>query len=238
MIAQDGMGKRTKVADFPIQKRAGLGVIAMKVTARTGDVVCAGVVETSDDLIFISAKGIVMRTKVDALRIIGRATQGVIIMRMDDGDRVASYARVPAGADENGIVTGGVEPAAPEPAEAPKRRKVVDTRTRPRRRRRRLIEPGRTAKANARTREKWEDRRTTKSSILVLISLFASFAPLRFIPVVTMDDATMSMPTVPTLPAPEVATARPPSRLSFASASRRCGPISAIWTRTSRSTSG
>ena len=51
--------------DFPIQKRAGLGVIAMNVTARTGDIVCAGVVETTDDLIFISAKGIVMRTKVE-----------------------------------------------------------------------------------------------------------------------------------------------------------------------------
>jgi len=125
VMAQDGMGKRTKVADFPIQKRAGLGVIAMKVTARTGDVVCAGIVETTDELIFVSANGIVMRTKVESLRVIGRATQGVIIMRMDDGDRVASFARVPAGADDNGIVTGGVEPAAPEPVEAPKRRKIA-----------------------------------------------------------------------------------------------------------------
>lgn len=127
VMAQDGMGKRTKVADFPVQKRAGLGVIAMKVTARTGDVVCAGIVEPTDELICISANGIVMRTKVENIRVIGRATQGVIIMRMDDGDRVASFARVPAGADDNGIVTGPVESVAPAVApEAPKRRKVAE----------------------------------------------------------------------------------------------------------------
>jgi len=119
------MGKRTRAADFPVQKRAGLGVKAMKVTDRSGDVVCAGVVEATDDLICISAKGIVMRMKVESLRVIGRATQGVIVMRLDDGDRVASYARVPAGADDNGIVTEPLAPAAPEPVEAPKRRKVA-----------------------------------------------------------------------------------------------------------------
>jgi DNA gyrase subunit A len=121
------MGKRTRVSDFPVQKRAGLGVIAMKVTPRTGEIVAAGIVETTDELIFISAKGIVMRTKVADLRMIGRATQGVIVMRMDDGDRVASFARVPAGADENGLVTElGVEPLSADDTTPTKRRKAVE----------------------------------------------------------------------------------------------------------------
>ncbi|MDQ6602324.1 MAG: DNA gyrase subunit A, partial [Chloroflexota bacterium] len=127
VIAQNGMGKRTRVSDFPVQKRAGLGVIAMKVTPKTGDIVAAGIVETTDELIFISGKGIVMRTKVSDLRVIGRATQGVIMMRMDDGDRVASFARVPAGADENGLVTETiVEPIIPNNAATEKRRKAVE----------------------------------------------------------------------------------------------------------------
>ena len=112
VIAENGMGKRTRVADFHVQKRAGLGVIAMKITAKTGDIVSAGVVEDSDELIFISANGIVMRTKVEAIRAIGRATQGVMVMRMDDGDRVASFARVPQGADENGLVAIAASAAA------------------------------------------------------------------------------------------------------------------------------
>ncbi len=110
VVAENGLGKRTKVADFPVQKRAGLGVIAMKVTPRTGPIVDAGVVEQTDDLIFVSANGIVMRTKVEDIRVIGRATQGVQVMRVLDGDRVASFARVPQGADENGIMTGPIEP--------------------------------------------------------------------------------------------------------------------------------
>jgi DNA gyrase subunit A len=109
VIAENGLGKRTKVSDFPVQKRAGLGVIAMKVTPRTGPIVDAGVVEQTDDLIFVSANGIVMKTKVETIRVIGRSTQGVQVMRVLDGDRVASFARVPQGADENGIITGPLE---------------------------------------------------------------------------------------------------------------------------------
>ncbi len=124
VIAESGLGKRTRVSDFPVQKRAGLGVIAMRVIPRTGDLVVANVVEDTDELIFVSANGIVMRTKVEAIRAIGRATQGVMVMRMDDGDRVASFARVPQGADDNGIVTGLVDTpdAAPESAAPTKRR--------------------------------------------------------------------------------------------------------------------
>ena len=112
VVAENGMGKRTRIADFPQQKRAGVGVIAMKVTPRTGPIVAAGVVEQTDDLICISANGIVMRTKVETIRIIGRSTQGVQVMRVGDGDAVASFARVPQGADENGIITGPARPPA------------------------------------------------------------------------------------------------------------------------------
>jgi len=105
VVAENGMGKRTPIQDYRIQSRAGLGVIAMKVTERTGDIVCAGVVDVKDDIIFVTANGIVNRQSVNQMRAIGRNTQGVNLVRLDEGDRLASFARIPQGADENGLVT-------------------------------------------------------------------------------------------------------------------------------------
>ncbi len=110
IVAENGLGKRTQVSQFPVQRRAGLGVKGMQVTARTGDIVASSVVEPTDEVIFMSANGIVMRQRVDAIRPIGRATQGVKLTQLDEGDRAASFTRIPAGADDNGIPVGGDAP--------------------------------------------------------------------------------------------------------------------------------
>jgi len=119
VVAENGMGKRTPIQQYPVQGRAGAGVIAMKVTEKTGDIVCAGVVDVSDDVIFVTANGIVNRQSANGMRAIGRNTQGVNIVRLDEGDRLASFARVPPGADENGIVAADTPVAVPAVAAVP-----------------------------------------------------------------------------------------------------------------------
>jgi len=119
VVAENGMGKRTPIQQYPVQGRAGAGVIAMKVTEKTGDIVCAGVVDVSDDVIFVTANGIVNRQSANGMRAIGRNTQGVNIVRLDEGDRLASFARVPPGADENGIVAADTLVAVPAVAAVP-----------------------------------------------------------------------------------------------------------------------
>ena len=89
------MGKRTRVSRLPSPEAGGLGVIAMNVTPRTGDIVVARRRRGDGRTDFRFRERIVMRTKVEAIRAIGRATQGVMVMRIDEGDRVASFARVP-----------------------------------------------------------------------------------------------------------------------------------------------
>ncbi len=115
VVAENGMGKRTPIRDFNAQGRNGLGVIAMKVTPRTGRIVVSGVVENTDDVLFVTAKGNINRQHVASIRAIGRNTQGVIVLKLDEGDRVASFARIPHGADENGIVAETLA-VTPEPA--------------------------------------------------------------------------------------------------------------------------
>ncbi len=90
VITANGSGKRTPFKAYPLQHRGGGGVRTFKVVAKTGKVVAARVVYPSDELMLISAKGIVIRTTVESIPIQGRGTQGVAVMRVDDGDSVAS----------------------------------------------------------------------------------------------------------------------------------------------------
>ena len=90
VISSNGYGKRTPFKAYPLQHRGGGGVRTFKVVAKTGRVVAARVVYPSDELMLISAKGIVIRTSVESIPVQGRATQGVGVMRMEQGDWVAS----------------------------------------------------------------------------------------------------------------------------------------------------
>ncbi|MFA6974330.1 MAG: DNA gyrase subunit A, partial [Parcubacteria group bacterium] len=95
IVMENGYGKRTDVAQYRFQGRGGSGIKTAKITSKTGSIVLASVVEDTaeeEDLIVISQKGQVIRTGVKSISLLGRATQGVRIMRMEPGDNVASGA--------------------------------------------------------------------------------------------------------------------------------------------------
>ena len=98
-ITENGMGKRTPEEAYRSQSRAGKGIIAMNITEKTGKLVCLKVVDGSEDLMLIRDDGVVIRMPVDTISIISRNTQGVKLMRIDEGRRVASVALAPKSAD-------------------------------------------------------------------------------------------------------------------------------------------
>ena len=94
-VTQNGYGKRTAIDDYRLTGRAGKGVINMNVTEKTGEVVTSRSVLESDNVIITTKKGIVIRTPLSNVRVMGRATQGVRIINLKDGDRVSDLSRVP-----------------------------------------------------------------------------------------------------------------------------------------------
>ena len=92
-ITENGYGKRTPIEEYRVTGRGGLGVKNYMVTDKTGDVVGMKVVDGTEDLLLVTAAGILIRTPVENIRVAGRATQGVIVMRFkEEGDRVISMA--------------------------------------------------------------------------------------------------------------------------------------------------
>jgi DNA gyrase subunit A len=92
IVTENGYGKRTELKEFKAQKRGGMGIKAAKVNKKTGDITSFKVLRGEEDLIVISRKGHVIRTKIGSISKLGRATQGVRIMRMAEGDKIASAA--------------------------------------------------------------------------------------------------------------------------------------------------
>jgi DNA gyrase subunit A len=93
VVTEKGFGKRTPLDEFRPQGRGGQGIAAAKITSRTGAVVGARVVGAEDaEVILMSAEGLVTRTDVKSIREVGRATQGVIVMRLNQGDALTSMA--------------------------------------------------------------------------------------------------------------------------------------------------
>lgn len=92
-ITERGFGKRTPVEEYRITARGGLGIRNYMVTEKTGPIVGIKVVDGTEDLLLVTQAGILIRTAVENIRIAGRATQGVIVMRFkEEGDRVISMA--------------------------------------------------------------------------------------------------------------------------------------------------
>jgi len=93
VVTENGYGKRTPIEDYPTHSRGGGGVITSKVTDKTGAVATARVItEKDNDLMIISAGGVVIRTDVSAIHVAGRATQGVRLMNLGEGDKVVAVA--------------------------------------------------------------------------------------------------------------------------------------------------
>ena len=94
-ITKNGYGKRSEIEDYRLTGRAGKGVINLKATDKTGEVITSQTVLDNDTIIVTTSKGIVIRTNVKDIRIMGRATQGVRIIKLQAGDSVTDLVRVP-----------------------------------------------------------------------------------------------------------------------------------------------
>ena len=94
VVSENGYGKRSDVEDYRITNRGGKGVKTINITDKTGELIALKNVTDEDDLMVINKSGITIRIGVDTLRVMGRATQGVKIIRLKDEDSIASVAKV------------------------------------------------------------------------------------------------------------------------------------------------
>ncbi|RJP33982.1 MAG: DNA gyrase subunit A [Phycisphaerales bacterium] len=101
-VCENGYGKRTALEEYRKTKRGGKGVINIKTTERNGEVVGMVAVHDDDELMLITVNGIMLRTGLEAVREIGRATQGVRLIRLDEGDRVVAVESIAAESEEEG----------------------------------------------------------------------------------------------------------------------------------------
>ncbi|MBI2515037.1 DNA gyrase subunit A [Candidatus Wolfebacteria bacterium] len=89
IVTENGFAKQTSLKDYKIQKRGGGGIKTAKVNQKTGRVIASQILENQEDLLAISTKGQLIRTKIASIRLAGRATSGVRIMKLKEGDKVA-----------------------------------------------------------------------------------------------------------------------------------------------------
>lgn len=94
VVSEKGYGKRSELDDYRVTNRGGKGVKTLNVTDKTGELIAIKNVDDDNDLMIINKSGIAIRMAVKDLRIMGRATQGVKLIRIDDGDEIAAVAKV------------------------------------------------------------------------------------------------------------------------------------------------
>lgn len=100
-VSEDGYGKLTELAEYRLTKRGGKGIKAMNITSKTGALVCMRVVTGEEDLMIMTDDGIIIRISMDPLRSLGRNTQGVRLIRIDEGRRVSAVAVVEPDMEED-----------------------------------------------------------------------------------------------------------------------------------------
>ncbi len=122
VLSENGYGKRTDLDEYRITNRGGKGVKTINITEKTGKLISIQAVTDDNDLMIINRSGLTIRTAVSQIRLAGRATQGVRIINLREGDAIASVMAVPAAGEEEevqpaeGVETGGETPGA-APAE-------------------------------------------------------------------------------------------------------------------------
>ena len=122
VLSENGYGKRTDLDEYRITNRGGKGVKTINITEKTGKLISIQAVTDDNDLMIINRLGLTIRTAVSQIRLAGRATQGVRIINLREGDAIASVMAVPAAGEEEevqpaeGVETGGETPGA-APAE-------------------------------------------------------------------------------------------------------------------------
>ena len=101
-IAENGYGKRTPLENYRLTARGGKGVINMKTTRKTGDVLAILSVMDDSDLMIVSQNGKIIRIESSTIRQVGRSTQGVRLVSLEEGDKVAAASVIPDAGNENG----------------------------------------------------------------------------------------------------------------------------------------
>lgn len=124
VVTENGMGKRSDVEDYRITNRGGKGVMAMNVTEKTGKLVAIKEVDDTNDIMIMTKAGITIRLSVKDLRVLGRVTQGVRLINIDDKDSIASVAKVDYVEEVEETIEGtepvdGAEPTSNDTTDAP-----------------------------------------------------------------------------------------------------------------------
>jgi DNA gyrase subunit A len=119
--SENGYGKLTPVEDFPRHGRGGQGVIAMQTSERNGRLVAATQVATTDELMLMSSSGTLVRTRAGEISVLGRNTQGVRLIRLDDGERLIGVEPVEPESEEDTADDAGAGSAGDDalPADTP-----------------------------------------------------------------------------------------------------------------------
>ncbi|MFM7144494.1 MAG: DNA gyrase C-terminal beta-propeller domain-containing protein, partial [Alphaproteobacteria bacterium] len=120
-VSEKGQGKRSDLDEYRVQSRGGKGIITMKLSEKTGAVVGTVQVADDDEVMMVTDRGRLIRLRVGDIRVIGRNTQGVRLLDVDEGERVVAVARVvdkgeigEGSAGEGSAEEGSAEDAGPE----------------------------------------------------------------------------------------------------------------------------
>jgi DNA gyrase subunit A len=111
-VTENGYGKRTLISDYRVTHRGGKGIKTLNPTAKTGALVAVKEVVEQDELMIVTTGGIIIRLPIQGIRIMGRATQGVRLINLEEGHKVGDVARVVLEEEEEGAPSEGVEDAA------------------------------------------------------------------------------------------------------------------------------
>ena len=111
-VTENGYGKRTLISDYRVTHRGGKGIKTLNPTAKTGPLVAVKEVVEQDELMIVTTGGIIIRLPIQGIRIMGRATQGVRLINLEEGHKVGDVARVVLEEEEEGAPSEGMEDAA------------------------------------------------------------------------------------------------------------------------------